>query len=225
MTYELISNDDQAHQLAVQERIAVMHTSAQARAQAFDKSLSWAQVAQMGKHMQSAPKPTQKLYWMRQVSDAVVAAAHMASSPCKALCNHCCHIAVAVSSVEAKAIADVTGMRMNEPATVDLMAAFEQGHVNAFEQNETQYFGQACPFLKDGQCSIYEYRPMSCRWLISMADDDLLCRLVDGGKIPVPYLDTTRFKAMSLYATGTEMADIRQWFGPSIALEVTDHGK
>ena len=74
-------------------------------------------------------------------------------------------------------------------------------------------FGEACPFLVDGSCSIYAHRPMACRTHLNLDDDDLLCRLVPGIKVPVPYADATQLKAFYLAAQpNAELADIREFF-------------
>lgn len=53
-----------------------------------------------------------------------------------------------------------------------------------------------CPFLRDGGCSVYDVRPMACRLLLNLDDDDLLCQLVHGQAIPVPYANGQQLKAV-----------------------------
>ena len=51
---------------------------------------------------------------------------------------------------------------------------------------------------------------------MNMDKDDLLCRLVPGSSIPVPYLDTTPLLfAQVQIDPSSERADIRQWFPPT----------
>lgn len=78
--------------------------------------------------------------------------------------------------------------------------------------------GTPCTFLAAGRCSIYEHRPISCRLQINVDVDDLLCRLVPGEAITVPYLDTRTEKVASLLILGANarIADIRDWF-PTLA--------
>ena len=75
-------------------------------------------------------------------------------------------------------------------------------------------FGVPCTFLVDNQCSIYANRPMACRYQFSVDDDDLLCRLVPGQPIRVPYLNLQGEQAAYASAMGynARMADIRDWF-------------
>ena len=68
------------------------------------------------------------------------------------------------------------------------------------------------PFLWAGRCSGYERRPMACRTLIKLDDDDLLCRHAQGVAAEVPHADATKLKAFALMAQpGTEYADIREF--------------
>ncbi len=70
-----------------------------------------------------------------------------------------------------------------------------------------------CPFLVDRECSIYEARPASCRLHVSLDDDNLLCRLVDGLQVPVPYVDSRMVYAITLAAQAAELiGDIRDFF-------------
>jgi hypothetical protein len=58
---------------------------------------------------------------------------------------------------------------------------------------------------------------MVCRVHVSLDDDDLLCRLVPGQDVPVPYADTRQVQAIFLAAQlGHTVADIREFF-PSTA--------
>ncbi|HVL09346.1 MAG TPA: YkgJ family cysteine cluster protein, partial [Burkholderiaceae bacterium] len=63
-----------------------------------------------------------------------------------------------------------------------------------------------CPFLRDGACSVYDVRPMACRLLLNLDDDDLLCQLV-------PYANGQQLKAFFLLAQpAAAWADIRDFF-------------
>lgn len=80
---------------------------------------------------------------------------------------------------------------------------------------QLRYTGQACVFLKNGKCSIYEQRPLVCRLLINLDDDDLLCQLVDEGESPVvPYLDMGHQELRAAFLLGAHQHydDIREWF-------------
>ncbi|WP_018973149.1 YkgJ family cysteine cluster protein [Rudaea cellulosilytica] len=78
---------------------------------------------------------------LAQISDAV--APFVA---CHAGCTSCCHYNVSVFPLEAQFIEAWTGHRRlarTKPAG--------------------DFRGQACPFLKQGRCSIYAHRPVACR--------------------------------------------------------------
>lgn len=122
---------------------------------------------------------------------------------CRKGCSHCCHINTDVPRSEAVLIAKRTGRRLAAPAT-------KQG----FEATaQDKFFGQPCPFLAEGRCSIYEHRPFACRTLVSLADDDQLCRLRPGENVPVPYANATLLQAAFFAAHSKEdWADIREWF-------------
>ncbi|RCW65155.1 hypothetical protein DES41_11379 [Pseudorhodoferax soli] len=54
---------------------------------------------------------------------------------------------------------------------------------------------------------------MACRLLLNLDDDDLLCRLVPGQDIPVPYANSGQLKTLYLMAqASTPLADIRDFF-------------
>jgi hypothetical protein len=62
-------------------------------------------------------------------------------------------------------------------------------------------------------CSIYNARPMACRLLLNLDDDDLLCRRVEGAAVPVPYADSDQLKTLYLMAqVASPLADIRDFF-------------
>jgi hypothetical protein len=61
---------------------------------------------------------------------------------------------------------------------------------------------------------------MACRLLLNLDDDDLLCRLVDGVEIPVPYANSGQLKTLFLMAqASSQLADIRDFFPVSAELE------
>lgn len=85
------------------------------------------------------------------------------------------------------------------------------------EQGE-RWSGVRCPFLSnepDGGCTIYATRPLACRNLVNLDKDDLLCKLVDGGKITVPYLGRVESQLGAMLVLGPKLriADLRDWFG------------
>lgn len=122
---------------------------------------------------------------------------------CAKGCSHCCNIGVTVSRAEAKLIAKQTRRAMAEPAATSRVG----------EPPKTEFFGVACTFLIAGRCSIFASRPLTCRALVNMDNVDLLCRLVPGEMIPVPYLNTTEFQGVFVaLSEGEDFADVREWF-------------
>ena len=71
-----------------------------------------------------------------------------------------------------------------------------------------------CAFLVDDRCSIYEHRPLACRHLFNVDVDNLLCQLVPGVAIEVPYLGMQGEQVAYVSAMGANarLADIRDWF-------------
>lgn len=114
-------------------------------------------------------------------------------------------------------IAKAIGARLN-PLAGDIAATDEDLPVEeTLEQLKSQHHGVACPFLARGSCSIYAHRPLACRLQINLDDDDLLCRLVDGGVAPrVPYLNMQAHTvyALRVWGPNQQYDDIRAWFAP-----------
>ena len=75
-------------------------------------------------------------------------------------------------------------------------------------------FGKPCTFLRDHGCGIYSSRPLQCRLLLNMDEDALLCQLVEGGTINVPYLNTQEHHVDAVVILGAhqDYDDIRNWF-------------
>ena len=74
-------------------------------------------------------------------------------------CSHCCHISVAVDGKEADLIYEMAdGWDEDEVAHMRRQAEFtwEEWMTKPIEQRR-------CIFLKNNTCSIYEFRPASCR--------------------------------------------------------------
>lgn len=167
----------------------------------------------------AAKTQSQRIHWLRRQADLLLKAAD-GLSPCSSGCSHCCHIGVLAAEPEAIAIGKVVGRAPAKPPldrvfTVDQVETTKESTVR--EAFDSRHFGKPCPFLDNGRCSIYEHRPLACRHLISMDRDDLLCRLVPGARITVPYVNTTAEQFAYLLAMGghSRIADIRDWFPSS----------
>lgn len=132
--------------------------------------------------------------------------ASMPFAACKAGCSHCCHIPVSLSALEAQLIGKAIGRKPAEP--------------NGSFIAEDWGYRYPCPFLKDSRCSIYEHRPLSCRTHLNLDVDALLCRLVPGAAVPVPYMDMTRFQMAYIEITHNQpLSDIRAFFPAAVPLD------
>lgn len=115
-------------------------------------------------------------------------------SICKKGCKYCCHYEIAITDLEVEYIK------------------------NKVKINKKKYDAsmQACPFLKEGTCSIYEYRPFVCRRHLSIADTPDWCKLdiCKDYNFPLIYLD--EIDKCYEYLVGQQgmksLKDIRQAF-------------
>lgn len=174
-----------------------------------------AHAQQLVKASQKASSASQRVIWLHRAATAwskplePVAACHKG-------CAHCCHIPVTISSIEADLIGRRVGLKPARPthsvrlqAFADLQSAMPA--LQALESKPQQ--SSPCPFLQDEACSVYDVRPMACRLLVNLDDDDVLCRLVPGQAIPVPYANSQQLKVLYLLAQpATPFADIRDFF-------------
>jgi len=79
------------------------------------------------------------------------------SISCKKGCSFCCHINVDIFPEEAEIILDEIGMIDKE----QIEHLKEQIGLDVMERPLIK--NSACVFLKSGQCSIYDVRPINCR--------------------------------------------------------------
>jgi uncharacterized protein len=130
---------------------------------------------------------------------------------CTRGCSHCCNIAVSLPKDEAALI----GARIGR-IPMATKPRLNADHIDWGYHNP-------CPFLRDGECSIYESRPLACRIHYSVDRDDLLCRLSPPYSTPVPYLNTSELTRLLMQVSSRggmpHYADIREWFPPSKQFE------
>lgn len=142
--------------------------------------------------------------------DAVVARISDILSPivaCGRGCSHCCKMACAISSQDAKKIEAFTGrkavrIRMTEPS-FDTQATMV-----------AKWEGVACPFLKNDECSIYEVRPLSCRTHFNLSAYPAICDIITNPGNDVPNLDMRPVWAadVQIHWETEAYADIRSFF-------------
>ena len=153
-----------------------------------------------------------RVTWLRKAADSVTGSAAPLAA-CRKGCSHCCHIAVMISRAEALVIAKETGAPLNPLAGKYTMANVDEDS-ESYKAATQEAFGKPCTFLRGDGCGIYSSRPLQCRLLLNMDEDALLCQLVEGGTINVPYLNTQEHHVDSVVILGAhqDYDDIRNWF-------------
>lgn len=107
---------------------------------------------------------------------------------------------MAIAPAEARLSAERTGRPMASPPLV-------AGKVDA-----DYGYHQPCVFLSNGQCSIYAHRPFACRIQFNLDVDALLCELIPGVPVPVPYLNLEFLKVAYVALLRKGVADLRAFF-------------
>lgn len=158
---------------------------------------------------------TQRVVWLQRAASAWARPVESVSA-CRSGCAHCCHIPVTISRIEAELLGKAVGRVPARPGKALRLSMLdtEEEVLAAQAQLQARAARSPCPFLKNDRCSVYEHRPVACRTLINLDDDDLLCRHADDAPAAsVPYADARRIKALALAAqAGSEFADIREFF-------------
>jgi len=124
---------------------------------------------------------------------------------CARGCGHCCHVHVPIADFEAQFIAERVGIK---PVALQ----------RSIPHNRMEYSGATpCPFLKQGECSIYEARPLTCRMHLNFDIDPYWCLHENwdkpGAAIPRPDI-TPLMEAYHALAGKARpvVADIRDFF-------------
>lgn len=157
----------------------------------------------------------QRVVWLQRAASAWAGPLEKVGA-CRSGCAHCCHIPVTISRIEAERLGKAVGCAPARPANWVLLDALdrEEQVLAAQAQLQADAARSPCPFLENDRCSVYEHRPIACRTLVNLDDDDLLCRHADDAPpASVPYADARMIKALALAAqAGSEFADIRAFF-------------
>ena len=131
---------------------------------------------------------------------AEISAAVEPFAACRAGCSSCCHYNVSVFPLEARYIEEWSGhKRLPTPVP------------------GSDFHGTPCAFLKDGQYSIYEFRPMACRKHFAITQTAYWCAPERCNDEEFPLVNFTSayeaFEAIIASDRRGEPLDIRQWFG------------
>lgn len=126
-----------------------------------------------------------RVHWLRQAAKTFAEAVEPLSG-CRNGCSACCYQSVHLTEAEARVMAKELGLRLAEPKYSG--------------EPDGRYQGEPCVFLLDGRCGIYESRPMACRLLFNMDTDDLLCHIIPGSPMNVPYANTSTLHLLYLEA-------------------------
>lgn len=100
---------------------------------------------------------------------------------CKKSCSSCCNIAVCISHEEAILYSKIIE---TQKISIDHKKLKIQSQYNTanWYQLKPQY--RSCIFLKNNQCQIYKYRPISCR-VHFVADNPKYCNVLKYNKKPI----------------------------------------
>jgi len=195
----------------VRERWKIVIERATANAAAIQERIGPERQAVIAAYMDHIVKSTDPT-WIRLRALNRLADEHMAFTQgnvaCRRGCSHCCHCAVAVAKPEAEMI----GMAIKRPPkkVSGVVKMDASGNFEGFDWG----YHNPCSFLKNGECSIYEHRPLACRVHYNLDNDDLLCQLNPPLGQPVPWLDATAYKKAYMHICGPKpkLADIREYF-------------
>lgn len=126
---------------------------------------------------QSGPEKSITNFYRRhnQVVNAVLKNEHN-NIACKIKCAYCCYFKVEVKPIEIITIVKFIETNFSPEKTAELLKKAKENIAEfATLDYETQVAtNQACPFLEDNSCSIYEVRPGKCR--NNHATDINLCK-------------------------------------------------
>lgn len=128
-------------------------------------------------------------------------------SACKQGCSHCCHMATSLTETEAEYIGAMIKVKPRKLPSRDLTE-----HTRA--EFVAQYHGVGCPFLVEGQCAIYKYRPFACKTYFNLSDYPEICDLVNhpGHYIPALNVNELTVAYVMLIEDFDRIGDIREFF-------------
>ena len=103
-----------------------------------------------------------KLQEVLRTADLIFAHAGQFAA-CARGCGHCCYVHVPIADFEAQYMGDHIG---TAPVTLK----------QSIHHDRMEFSGNTpCPFLSNEECSIYEYRPLTCRMHLNFDIDNYWC--------------------------------------------------
>lgn len=118
-------------------------------------------------------------------------------------CADCCRINISITSLEAVQIATASGRQLAPVA-------------RSISHPMDEFYGQACPFLADNVCTIYEDRPFTCRQHASFYTTNWACSAEYKDNKDFPTMGFSGLDSALLLVSGARggpvMADIRDFF-------------
>ena len=106
---------------------------------------------------------------------------------CAKGCSYCCHVTVAVSAPEVFRIARLLRARADDGPSGKSSIAERARARTAGSMEALVALRTPCPLLVDGDCSIYDMRPLACRQFVSM--DAAGCRSAyERGSSDLPFV-------------------------------------
>jgi Fe-S-cluster containining protein len=124
---------------------------------------------------------------------------------CARGCGHCCYVSVPITQFEARFMGDNLNIK-----PIELKQSIKH-ELSEFSSHTP------CPFLVNSECSIYEYRPLTCRMHMNFDVDNYWCLHENWQKpeaeIPRPTIQPL-IDAYHMTISNVEpiMADIRDFF-------------
>lgn len=122
-----------------------------------------------------------KLNWVREEVDQLLNES-TENTMCQKGCHHCCFHPISLSVSEMNNIKS-----LNIPHNKERLEK-QKAHFEGIE--EIQYEDRACVFLVEGNCSIYENRPLICR-LTHVSSEPIHCHL-ENETTPIEHLPVTK---------------------------------
>lgn len=163
--------------------------------------------------MQQRSTTKRKIIRLREVADRAINLVSP-NTPCKKGCTYCCYQAVPVSLRHAQLISEKVGVphksldyepTLKNPESTD----------KRLKDNIYKYMRTPCPFLGvEGECTIYDVRPMPCRLhhVIEMTPErcDLFTGVDDSRCTDLGWIQLA--ETMVDMQEQSSLADIREWF-------------